>query len=144
MACHRWKEAIVKLGWFDENHCAKGTDNDLRDEGMDDDHCGEDTDEDCEDLCTNCCRECPNCCSIDNSKACVLLGGLSGVRYLKLQPSCNLVWYLTMYSYSLEYHYWNVHSKVTINCSFARHSIVHYQEGFTTVPSVSQFKDFGA
>ncbi|CAN6374642.1 unnamed protein product [Urochloa humidicola] len=56
--------AFVKLGWFDEDQCANGTDWD---------RCGE-----------------ANCCGNVNGHACVLLGGLSSVRYLKLDPSFKL------------------------------------------------------
>ncbi|KAG2565152.1 hypothetical protein PVAP13_7NG349351 [Panicum virgatum] len=64
--------AFVRLGCFDEDYCAKGTN------------------EDCRSLCENCCGACANCCDIGNSCSCVLLGGLSSVRYLTLDPSENM------------------------------------------------------
>lgn len=72
------KTAFVKLGWFDEDQCSKGTD---------EDHCGEDTNVGNPVLCEKCCGLCANCCVNDNSRACLLLGGLSSVTYLKLDPS---------------------------------------------------------
>ncbi|CAO2148171.1 unnamed protein product [Urochloa humidicola] len=125
------KTAFVKLGWFDEDQCASGTDRDRCGVGTDKDYFGESTDEDraestdedraestdedraestdedCAEStdenhcvertnkgrripCAYCCGLCANCCGNVNGHACVLLGGLSSVRYLKLDPSSKL------------------------------------------------------
>ena len=52
---------------------------------------GEGTDEDYHKLCRNCCGVCANCCGNDSNRDCVLLGGLSSVKYLRLDPSYQMV-----------------------------------------------------
>ncbi|KAL6660805.1 hypothetical protein ACP70R_001840 [Stipagrostis hirtigluma subsp. patula] len=78
------ERAFVKLGYFDEDRCGKGTDACYCDEATNAEHSGEDTDEDSYGLCEKCCGQCANCCDNDNNPPCVLLGGLSSVTYFKL------------------------------------------------------------
>jgi len=83
--------AVITLGWFDEDRCGKDTDEDHCGEGTDEVHHGEGTDEDYHKLCRNCCGVCANCCGNDRNHDCVLLGGLSSVKYLRLDPSYQMV-----------------------------------------------------
>ncbi|XP_039776363.1 putative F-box/LRR-repeat protein At5g02930 isoform X3 [Panicum virgatum] len=79
--------ASIKLGWFDEDRCGKDTNEDHCGEGTDEVHYGEGTNEDYHKLCRNCCGVCANCCGNDSNRDCVLLGGLSSVKCLRLDPS---------------------------------------------------------
>ena len=83
--------AVITLGWFDEDRCGKDTDEDHCGEGTDEVHYGEGTDEDYHKLCRNCCGVCANCCGNDSNRDCVLLGGLSNVKCLRLDPSYQMV-----------------------------------------------------